>query len=174
MLNLNIVEVYEKNPPEGEKPIQWKLVTSEPIHSKEDLEHIVDSYRARWVIEEFFKALKTGCQFEKRQFESAEAWYNCLGLFIPIAIKIYNLREHAKTSANEADNFFTPLQRKLLTVDKKQLNFQMATTQELMFAVAALGGHIKYNGPPGWLTLMRGYEYLLVLEQGYKLAHSNM
>ena len=27
-------------------------------------------YRTRWTIEEFFKALKTGCLYEQREFES--------------------------------------------------------------------------------------------------------
>ena len=27
-----------------------------------------------------------------------------------------------------------------------------------MLAVAAIGGHVKQNGDPGWLVLGRGYE----------------
>jgi IS4 transposase len=49
------------------------LYTSEPIDTAEQLLTIVDQYRSRWVIEEFFKALKTGCAFEKRQLESYRA-----------------------------------------------------------------------------------------------------
>jgi hypothetical protein len=36
-----------------------------------------------------------------------------------------------------------------------------ATILDAMMAVAALGGHIKNNGPPGWMVLARGYETLL-------------
>jgi hypothetical protein len=39
-----------------------------------------------------------------------------------------------------------------------------------MLAIAALGGHIKNNGDPGWLVLGRGYEKLLVLERGWLAA----
>jgi hypothetical protein len=39
-----------------------------------------------------------------------------------------------------------------------------------MLAIAALGGHIKNNGDPGWLVLGRGYEDLLLLERGAALA----
>jgi hypothetical protein len=38
--------------------------------------------------------------------------------------------------------------------------------RQAMLAVAQLGGHIKNNGDPGWLVLGRGYEELLVLEEG--------
>jgi hypothetical protein len=31
---------------------------------------VVDHYRGRWTIEEFFKAIKTGCALEARQLES--------------------------------------------------------------------------------------------------------
>ncbi len=33
-------------------------------------------------------------------------------------------------------------------------------------AVAALGGHQKNNGDPGWVTLARGYEKLRTLTEG--------
>jgi hypothetical protein len=39
-----------------------------------------------------------------------------------------------------------------------------------MLAIAKLGGHLKRNGDPGWITLGRGYERLLILEEGWKLA----
>jgi hypothetical protein len=53
---------------------------------------VVDAYRARWVVEEFFKALKTGCQIEKRQMETYEALRIALALFLPIAVRLLALR----------------------------------------------------------------------------------
>jgi hypothetical protein len=38
-----------------------------------------------------------------------------------------------------------------------------------MLAIAALGGHIKNNGDPGWLVLGRGLHDLLLLELGPRL-----
>ncbi len=57
-LQLNVVCVKEKTPVEGEKPIQWLLVTLEPIDSTENILKVVDIYRRRWIIEEFFVSLK--------------------------------------------------------------------------------------------------------------------
>jgi len=34
-------------------------------------------------------------------------------------------------------------------------------------ALAALGGHLRSNGPPGWIVLGRAFDKLLVLEQGW-------
>ena len=55
-LDVNIVAVNEVGCPEGEVPVAGYLVTSEPIATNEDVASIVDAYRARWVIEEFFEA----------------------------------------------------------------------------------------------------------------------
>ena len=46
------------------------------------------------------------------------------------------------------------------------------TAQDILYAVAALAGHIKYKGPPGWLLLRTGFHELLVLERGWIAAQS--
>jgi hypothetical protein len=45
----------------------------------------VDCYRGRWTIEEYFKALKTGCQYERRQLETAHSLLNALAILAPVA-----------------------------------------------------------------------------------------
>lgn len=44
------------------------------------------------------------------------------------------------------------------------------TASEALRAIARLGGHIANNGDPGWLTLGRGFEKLLLLEAGWHAA----
>ena len=41
-----------------------------------------------------------------------------------------------------------------------------------MNAIAQMGGHLKHNGLPGWQVLARGYEKLLLIEEGWKLAQN--
>jgi hypothetical protein len=41
------------------------------------------------------------------------------------------------------------------------------SNQEVLFALAALGGHLRSNGPPGWIVLGRAFDKLLVIEQGW-------
>ena len=71
-LTVNVVDVFEPQPPLDEEPIAWTLLTSQPIDTVEQQIAIVDIYRARWLIEEFFKAVKTGCDYEAKQLESKE------------------------------------------------------------------------------------------------------
>lgn len=70
---VNVVTVLEHECPKGEQPIEWYLLTNEPIGTTEQVAAVVEAYRARWVIEELFKALKSGRQIERRQLESYEA-----------------------------------------------------------------------------------------------------
>jgi hypothetical protein len=48
-----------------------------------------------------------------------------------------------------------------------------ATSQQALWAIAALGGHLRHNGEPGWLTLSRGYRDLLTLRAGWEAAQKS-
>lgn len=176
-LELNIVWVTETGQPAGEEPVEWMLVTNLPIASVRDLERIIDGYRARWVVEEFFKALKTGCAFEKRQLESFHALMNALALFSVIAWRLLVLRTTARDSpSGRAEDAVTPRQvqvlRALPVVDEARFRRvkmpSRATAKDVLLAVAGLGGHLTKNGFPGWEVLNRGYEALLLLELGWR------
>src|SRR5262249_25255988 len=51
-LTLNVVRVWESEPPAEQPPVEWLLYTSEPIDTPDDVLRVVDWYRARWTIEE--------------------------------------------------------------------------------------------------------------------------
>jgi len=168
-LKINIVRVVELEPPPDCEPVEWRLATTEPIDTAEHVTAIVDAYRARWRIEEFFKALKTGCAIEKRQLQRIDALLNALGLFIPIAWSLLRMRVLARQD-QPASKVLTKTQTKVLRASSKKPLPSHLSVRSAMFAVAALGGHLKHNGDPGWIVLGRGYERLLVLEQGWLLA----
>ena len=140
-LSLNVVHVHEVETDVLE-PVDWLLYTTEPIETKEDLLRVVDIYRARWMIEEFFKSLKTGCAFEKRQLESMHTLANALALFIPMAWGLLRLRVLAADPDLPATLVLSPTQLTILR-KKKLLTTPKPTAQQAMLAVAALGGHIQ-------------------------------
>jgi hypothetical protein len=169
-LEAHIVRVWEEAPPDGTQPIEWRLLTTEPIRTKKDVARIVDIYRTRWVIEEYFKALKTGCALERRQLENKRAILNALAVFAPIAWQLLLLRSLSRTAPDEPSPTVLTRLRLALLERHPKLNLRSgATVREAMLAVAQLGGHIKNNGDPGWLVLGRGYEKLLLLEEGARL-----
>lgn len=170
-LRVNVVRVYEVAAPQGQEPVEWLLVTSEPADTPEQIARVVDIYRARWVIEEFFKALKTGCIYEQRQLESRHALLNTLALFLPVACQLLWIRSRAHHAAESpANDVLTPRQIEILrALSSKPLPTEL-TASDVLRAIAALGGHWRSNGPPGWLILRRGLEKVLYAELGW-LAH---
>lgn len=170
-LVINFVHVKELRPKRGHEPVEWMLATTEPIDTPAQIERVVDMYRARWGIEEYFKALKTGCEYETRQLESDQTLTNALAIFVPIAWQLLLLRSLARRSARaSAKEALTSAQIEVLVATSEGKLRKNPTLRQALLAVAALGGHIKNNGEPGWLVLGRGLQYLLVLEKGWKAA----
>ena len=170
---VNAVHVYEPNPPEGEAAIDWMLLTSEPISSLAELTRIIDWYRARWVIEEYFKALKTGCAYEKRQLESAHALLNTLAILAPVAWRLLLLRSVARTKPGlPARRHFSVDELALLrSISRRVVVSENPNIQDVLLAIAGLGGHLKRNGPPGWQTIGRGYDKFSAALAGWR-AHA--
>jgi len=170
-LSVNVVCARERNAPKEEEPVEWILITTEPIKTRAQILKVIDIYRARWVVEEFFKALKTGCAFEKRQLESWHTLRNALGMFVPIAWQLLHLRTVARQDGDApARTVLTPIQETVLRRASKTKLPRKLTTRNAMLAVAGLGGHLQSNGEPGWLVLGRGFQDLLMLVAGYQLA----
>jgi hypothetical protein len=65
-----VVVVEEINPPADVEPIKWVLFTSVPVVSFEDAWQVIGWYENRWLVEEWHKALKTGCRLESHQLQS--------------------------------------------------------------------------------------------------------
>lgn len=165
------MRVWEPKPVKDEPPVEWILFTTEPIRTKADLERIVDAYRSRWIIEDFFKALKTGCALEKRQIDSYSAMCRVLSLLAPIACRLLLLRAAFRhVPSSKANLLFDTAELTLIAEAQVRPEPVPKTTGQALTLLARLGGHIKNNGPPGWQTLARGYETLLSLKLGWKIA----
>jgi len=172
-LRINCVHVYEVET--DEEPVDWKLYTTEPITNEEDVLNVVDDYRARWTIEEYFKALKTGCGYEKRQLEGQHSLLNALAVFAPMAWQLLLLRTLNNHVPNvSADQVLTKIQIEVRrAIAKKKMKMKLSkspTINEAFLAIAALGGHIPNNGRPGWIVLGRGMETLMTMEIAWEAA----
>jgi hypothetical protein len=170
-LPLHVVWVREVDVVDEVEPVEWTLMTTEPIDTPEQILAVVDSYRHRWKIEELFKALKTGCAYEKRQLGSYRTLVNALALLLPIAWNLLRLRTLAHDELKlPAATVLSPVELQVLHhVAEKPLP-KNPTLREAMLAIARLGGHLKRNGEPGWMVLGRGYLKLLDLAQGFLIA----
>ncbi len=166
---LNVVYVVERHPPPGETPVEWFLLTDLPAATPKQIAYVVDCYRGRWMIEEYFKALKTGCQYEKRQLESAHSLLNAMAVLAPVAWRLLLLRHLARNAPDRpASAALTAVQIDVLHAVSKRPMPTRPTVKDALLAVAGLGGHLPRNGDPGWLVLGRGMHDLLLLELGWR------
>lgn len=163
------MHVREIDAPSEVQPVEWLLLTTESIDTPEDVLTVVDHYRARWTIEEFNKAIKTGCQYEKRQLESAHALFVALAFCIPIAWQMLALRHQARLQPEaSATTVLTQRRLDVLRIISKRMPLsEKPTAKEVWYAIASLGGHRARNGPPGWQSLRDGLERLLLVEAAF-------
>jgi len=174
-LPVNIVIVEEKNPPNGKEKLFWILLTNENIRSKEDCLKVIKYYQSRWLIEDFHKGLKTGCKIEERQLQSIEKLKKVLAVFSVVVYQLLLLRFLAK-HPNEKEIVLNPIQITILKelFPKESCNLN---SDNVILLIAKLGGFIgrKSDKGPGWITIMRGMQELLIMEQGFHLgAKKNM
>jgi hypothetical protein len=151
-----VVRAWEPEPPPGEERSEWVLLTTEASSSHGDLERVVDVYRKRWMIEEYFKALKSGCSLEKRQVESYDAPCKVLALFVPIAYRLLLLRGLERIDSNvKATQVFSKIDLELLArAPANSRHTPPRTIADALLHLARLGGHIRNNGraPAGKLS----------------------
>jgi hypothetical protein len=163
-VHVHIVQVVEVDPPEGEAPVSWLLATRLPVDTDEAVADVVDFYRARWLIEEWFKALKTGCAYQKRQLESLGALLVAFALLAPISTRLLALRwlgrnEPERPASDVLDDDEIACLRVLERQKRRGLP-RAPTVGDVLLAVARLGGFLTRNKVPGWQVLGRGFEDL--------------
>ena len=86
------VRVFEANPPAGTTGLEWFLTTLEPVRNLDQAWEKSKFYECRFVVEEYHKAQKTGCQIEDLQFETAQALQPMIALLSVVAVLLLNLR----------------------------------------------------------------------------------
>ena len=92
------VRVYEVDTPAGAEPIQWVILTDEPVADLAAALTVVFWYSCRWLIEEYHKCLKSGCRVESRQLAEAGRLKTLLGVLAVVAVRLLQLKHQAKVN----------------------------------------------------------------------------
>ena len=141
-----------------ERPkLEWLLITNLPVENEEDAQKIVEIYRQRWLIEDYHKALKTGCRIEDSQFKQASRIFALLGLLGVIATQLLAMREHCRLSPTTRAEDAIP--KRWIMLIEQRLRVKIATVRDFWHCLARLGGFIgrKSDGEPGWQTIWSGW-----------------
>lgn len=174
-LPLYVVYVTELKPPRGEKPIRWMLLTNEPVRTYADAWRVVSWYERRWIVEEYHKALKTGCRIEDLQFTAVERLQPAIALLSAVALTLLGLRDASRRPDAHERRATTLVAQEYVDVLSSWRHGKIRrdlTVHEFFFALARLGGHQNRtrDHQPGWLVLWRGWTKLQCMFDGYMLA----
>ncbi|MEI7903225.1 MAG: IS4 family transposase [bacterium] len=174
-LPLYVVLVMEVHPPAGEKPIEWMLLTNEPVSQFKDAWRVTSWYECRWVVEEYHKGMKTGCGVEDLQFTAVERLQPAIALLSAVALTLLDLRDASRREDAKTRPVTTVVTHDYvaaLTAWRYGEVRMKISVHEFYYALARLGGHQNrtHDKRPGWLVLWRGWTKLQAMLDGYLAA----
>lgn len=178
ILTLQAIYVIEPNPPAGEEPLEWLLLTNLPIDNLHSALEKVDWYALRWRIETFHKILKSGFSVEECRLGTATRLMRYLTVMSIIAWRIFYMTLLARTNPElPCSEILTEEEWKILyTKIHRTRNYPHAppSIKNAITWLARLGGFLarKGDGDPGPITLWRGWKRLMDLVDGWNLARS--
>lgn len=175
-IEMNAVYVLEPTPPDGEEAIEWMLLTNLPVRSFDEAYEKVLWYCLRWRIEMYYKVLKSGFRIESCRLGHAERLARYLTVMSIVAWRLFMITLIARTDPTIpctellADNEWRVLFLK--THKSRMLPKKPPCLGDIVVWIAKLGGYLARNsdGPPGTVTLWRGWKRLTDLTEGWNLA----
>lgn len=182
-ISLSAVYAREKGTtPTNEKPLDWLLLTNQPVSRRDEVLDVISAYRLRWRIEDFHKAWKSGhCNVEDMQLHSMRAATIFAIMHAGIAARVERLKHLARTTpetpaSSEISKDEHRALQAMVEVEfnrapapggRRQKVYRVSDYDQLMLGeavdwIARLGGYTgkSSGGPPGTATLGRGLELL--------------
>jgi hypothetical protein len=170
----------EIDPPEGEEPLRWLLLTSQEVTTPQAARRIVALYLQRWNIEVFHRVLKTGCRVEALQLKGHQAVLNSLILYAIIAWRILYLTHLGRQCPElPCSAVFEEAEWKaactVAAAGKKSGPLREPTLGEFIVLVAKFGGHLGRRGdkPPGAQALWQGLARVRDFACAWQAIHKN-
>lgn len=161
----------EEHPPAGQTPVSWRLLTSWPVETLADAIGLVEAYTFRWLIERYHYVLKSGCQVEELQLETAERLERACATYCVVAWRVLWLTYQARRAPEApGQSALTAAEWHVLCATATQLPAELSL-HEVVRAIAKLGGFIGRtgDGEPGVKTLWRGLQQLHAMARGWEL-----
>ena len=161
-MTLNVVEAVELDPPLGEDPIRWVLLTTLSINSIAEIQRVLSGYSIRWNIELYFKTLKSGLKIEKLQYETLDRYLTALSMLMVVGWRVEYLKGAARHDPDAScEKYFAPEEWQpayIVHTDGGELPATPLSISQFMLLIAELGGwqRKKSQGPPGSTTIWRG------------------
>ena len=176
-LTLQVVDVFEPQPPAGEEAVHWLLLTSLPVETVPQAQQVVRWYSYRWLIERFHYVLKSGCKLEERQLREQIRLERLLAVFSLVAWNLLWLTYQARqTPELPCSVALRPVEWQALYVfvnHSQRLPSTVPTLHQAVRWIGQLGGFLgrKGDGEPGVKVLWRGWTRLQDLVEMWSILH---
>ena len=188
---INVVLAQETNAPEGPEALRWVLLTTEPVNTLVQALKIINIYSARWRVEDFHKAWKTGAGAERQRMTEPDNLERAVSILAFVGVRLLQLREaltlpfylRKQGLLKEANTVESESCDSVLKGDEWKVLLQMspikghdnAIAPPLKWAyqaIAKLGGFndTKRTGIASWITIWEGWDKLQERVTGYRIA----
>ena len=181
---LTLLDVREPHPQAGTEPLHWRLLTTHAVASVQDAWRIVAWYKRRWLIEQFFRVLKTqGFKLEDSQLATADRLIKLVAIAAKaavITIQLLQARDgRGQQPARLAFNVNEIATLAALNHDLEARSRRLRNPHppdSLAWAawiIGRLGGWDGYpsSKPPGPITMKHGLEYFHAVAVGWSLKN---
>jgi hypothetical protein len=184
-IGLTMVDVREVSSGHDGKPIHWRLLTTHDVTSSKKARRIVDLYRRRWTIEEFFRTLKSaGFDIEEADIGEPDVMKKFVAAVAVSTVTIMQLvRARDGTTEEKMIEAFEPDDQPVLealsaqlegATDRQKNPHPKATLAFAAWVVARLGGWTAYYGKPGPKVMRIGLEAFRRIKYGTTLKLQNV
>ncbi len=161
-VRVNVVLVSEVDPPGDEEPVEWLLLTSLSVDAVEQIRQVIQYYSVRWMIEVFFRVLKSGCRVEERRFEHIDRLLSCMAVYLIVAWRtLYLCRLGRSCPDISCEAVFEPAEWKSVwkVVHRSTPPITPPRLGEMIRLVAQLGGYVnRPRSDPGPQTVWIGMQ----------------
>lgn len=179
-VELTLVEAVELDPPQAVEPVHWRLLTNHQTANAADAWQIVDWYRRRWTIEQFFRVLKIqGFRIEDSQLDSADTLLKLIAVAAKAAVITLqlvqardgrsNLQASVAFETSQIDALAALQARYQATTPRQSNPHPVASLAWAAWIIARLGGWDGYpsSRPPGPITFKHGLDYFHAFALGW-------
>jgi IS4 transposase len=184
-ITLTLVDVRETSTPADGKAVHWRLLTTHTVSNLGEARRIVDLYRMRWTIEEFFHTLKTaGFNIEAADIGDPKVMIKFVTAATVAAVTVMQLvKARDGTTDERLADALEPADQPIIEALSAQLEGKTARQKNphpkgsLAFAswvIGRLGGWTGYYGKPGPRIMRQGLDDFQRIKRGTTLRLQNV
>jgi hypothetical protein len=180
-VGLTLLDIKETTLPGQGEPIHWRLITTHTIDSPATARMVLDFYRRRWIIEDYFRTLKTaGFDIEAAEIEDPDAMARLVGAVAIAGVSVLQLvRARDGTTDQMLEEAFDPADRPLLEAlsaklegktERQKNPHPKGTLAYAAWVIARLGAWDGYYGKPGPKVMRLGLQDFQLIKYGHQLG----